>query len=117
MASWIRRKASSLVSPTAMHPGKSGTCAPKEVAPCSITTAYFMRSILLESGLLEDGRESSFRHLDTQLSGHCHSTRFRRMSKLAMASFRSDEQPTILCQAFQDLSDFHLAVVARAQAY
>jgi len=47
-----------------------GTCALKEVANCSITTAYFMPFILLQSGLLEHGGKRSSRRLHTWLSGH-----------------------------------------------
>ena len=117
MASRMSRKTSSLVSPTAMHPGRSGTCAPKEVTPCSITTAYFIPFILLQPGLFEDYSESSSWHLDTWFPCHRHGARLYRMSELAMASSCSNQCPAILPQKSQEVSHLHLAVLARTTAY
>src|SRR5580692_4815348 len=45
IAFWINRSTDSRVAPTATHPGRSGTDAPYDVEPRSITTAYFMRGL------------------------------------------------------------------------
>lgn len=42
----ISRRASSRVSPAAMQPGMSGTCAPQVPSPRSTTTRYFIRTSL-----------------------------------------------------------------------
>ena len=81
-----------------------------------MTTAYFMPFILLQSGLLEDGGKSPSGNIYTWLSRDRYRARFHRMSKLAMTSRSSDLPPTILFEAFQKVSDFHLAVVARTPA-
>jgi hypothetical protein len=78
-----------------------------------MTTAYFMSFILLQSGVFEDGGKSPSRYVHTRLSRDRYRARFHRMPKLAMTSRRSDLPPTILFEAFQEVSDFHLAVVAR----
>jgi len=57
-------------SAEAINYAATWTYSIKEVANCSITTAYFMPFILLQSGLLEHGGKRSSRRLHTWLSGH-----------------------------------------------
>jgi hypothetical protein len=57
-----------------------------------------MPFILLQTGLFEDGSKRSLWHVDTGSSGYRYGARLHWMSKLAMASLRSDQQPTILSQ-------------------
>jgi hypothetical protein len=108
IASRISCIASSFVSPTATQPGRSGTYAPNEVAPCSRITRYSICLLALrESGLLPDASKCPDRYVHAKFTRHRNRTRLGRMPELPMAASRANKVPSVVLQLCDDLSHFH----------
>lgn len=77
----------------------------------------FHMSILLKSGLFQNIFKRAVRHIQEGLTCNGNGARFLRVVKLAMAAFHSCLFPTILSKLFNDVSDFHLAFLARVSLF
>src|SRR5262245_15669256 len=104
-------RTSSRVSATATQPGRSGTCAPKLVSPCSITTAYFIVVILFQTCLFENTVQRPRRDIDVRFASNCHRSAFYLMLELTVTAFRSCQIPAIALKQLDEVANFHARMI------
>src|SRR5216684_7749881 len=100
--------ASSRVSPTATHPGRSGTYAPTLLPVSSKMTRYSMPSLFfLQASLLQDTSKCTKRHIQAGFAGNGYGAGLRGMPKLAMTAASAYELPAIVFEHSDDFTDLH----------
>src|SRR5579864_4871573 len=118
IASRINRSTVSRVSPTAMHPGRSGTDAPYDVGPRSITTAYFMRGLPARVGGRHEHRpERAGRELGAQVAHDRHDARSQEMTELSELRRLANRQPAVVFEVSYQFTYAHTrSALKRARA-